>query len=426
MSSAQRNPVQQIAARLLPWQQEQPSIVQYVKAAKYVGDGTIKRKWPESDECAESYITNFGLKATLVGAASALLFSSVNCTAKTNICHNISAIKNTAAGIAFVTAAVPIALSGLVLLQGVSLGTFLSLAQRKKRGKDAAESLFDGVLTDDGLFNGTKLLTALQNFSATKEAIQAFYPVIKKNTSYRSVDPAAISYVENGDAAIGSILSFFDREKNILTEAKAKLRYYNNLVTDEDKEQYFPDLTAQFADSKFVDALALGIFNGDDHQKLVDALVQYGDEDKLHTAMISLCTNASVFIDVANKLQERIPDSLDPKIVSVKKWLEQRRFILIKDDPAIAQGFGVKLSPNADIDADIDAVNAAFAALNISGVVHLPSQANDDRREAQCEAQFAALETGIEVALNQVEQAAVKVKLAQLEQGVDKGRGGGR
>jgi hypothetical protein len=308
-------------------------------------------------------------------------------------------------------------------LQGVSLGTFLSLAQRKKRGKDAAESLFDGVLTDDGLFNGTKLLTALQNFSATKEAIQAFYPVIKKNTSYRSVDPAAISYVENGDAAIGSILSFFDREKNILTEAKAKLRYYNNLVTDEDKEQYFPDLTAQFADSKFVDALALGIFNGDNHQGLVKALVQYGDEDKLHTAMISLCTNASVFIDVANKLQERIPDSLDPKILSKARELEQRRFVLIKDCPDIAEGFGlVDLRP----DADIDAVNAAFADLDLSGVVHLPSKANDDNPEDRLEAQFAALEAGsaaVRAALNPQQQAT----MARLEQEARReGRGGGR
>lgn len=427
MSSAQRNPVQQIAARLLSWRQEQLSIVQYVEAAQYVGGGTRERNWLIRDEnkynniLLESRIYNFFVKATLASSTSVLFFSAINCTANTKICNNIKDTKLTAAVTAVSTAPFTAAASGFALLQGLSLGTFLSLASRDKRGKDAAESLFDGVVTDDGLFNGTKLLTALQNFSATKEAIQAFYPVIKKNTSYRSVDPAAISYVENGDAAIGSILSFFDREKNILTEAKAKLRYYNNLVTDEDKEQYFPDLTAQFADSKFVDALALGIFNGDNHQGLVKALVQYGDEDKLHTAMISLCTNASVFIDVANKLQERIPDSLDPKIISKARDLEQYRFSLIKAYPDIAEGFGLKLRS----DADIDAVNAAFAALDLSGVVNLPSKANDDRREAQLEAQFAALETGtaaVRVALNPQQQAT----MARLERDVNEGLGGGR
>ena len=168
----------------------------------------------------DSYVTNFALKATLVGAASALLFGSVNCTAKNNICSNINSIKNTAAVIAsvptvrntapviaFVIPAFPTVLSGVALLQGLSLGTFLSLASRDKRGKDAAESLFDGVVTDDGLFNGTKLLTAMQNFYATTGAIQAFYPGVKTKSSpaddqYVRADPAAISYLENGDAAI--------------------------------------------------------------------------------------------------------------------------------------------------------------------------------------------------------------------------------
>jgi hypothetical protein len=424
-----RKPLVNFAANLLPWQQKKPSIVQYVEKAKYVGGGTIERKWPRSDEYAESYITNFALKATLLSAASALLFSSVNCTA--NICNNINAIRKTAAVTAIVTAIVTASVttvfSGVALLEGLSLGTFLSLAQRKKRGKDAAESLFDGVVTDDGLLNGTKLLTAMQNFYATTQAIKAFYPGVKTKTSsaddqYVIADPAAISYVENGDAAIGSILSLFNGDKsNILTEAEAKLRYYNNLANDKDKEQYFPDLTAQFTDPKFVDALALAIFNGDNHQGLVKALARYGDKDELHTTMISLCANASVFIDVANKLRERIPDSLDLKIIMRKPWLEHRRSALIKAYPDIAQGFGLDLRPDADIDAVIDAVNAAFAALNLSGVVDLPSKANDDNPEDRLEAQFAALETGTaaaRAALNPQQQATI----ARLEQVVDEGR----
>jgi hypothetical protein len=422
-----KKPFQQIASRFLPWWQEQQSIVEYVQAAKHVGGGTRERKWLTRDEnkynniLLESRIYNFFVKATLASSISVLFFSAINCTANTKICNNIKDIKLTAAVTAVSTAPFTAAASGFALLQGLSLGTFLSLASRDKRGKDAAESLFDGVVTDDGLFNGTKLLTALQNFSATKEAIQAFYPGVKTKTSsaYVDADPAAISYVENGDAAIGSILSLFNGDKsNILTEAKAKLIYYNNLATDEDKEKYFPDLTAQFADPKFVDALARQVFvGGGDHQGLVKALAQYGDEDKPHTAMISLCTNASVFIDVATKLQERIPDSLDPKIVSKARDLEQYRFSLIKAYPDIAEGFGLKLRP----DADIDAVNAAFADLDLSEVVHLPSQANDDNPEDRLEAQFAALEAGsaaARAALNPQQQATI----ARLEQVVDEGR----
>jgi hypothetical protein len=442
MSSAQRNPLVNFAANLFPWQQKKPSIVEYVEAAKYVGGGTRERNWPRSDEYREilflSHIANFGLKATLVWAASSLLSISINCTAKTNMCNNINAIRDTAAAIAVGTAISTALLSPFDHM--LSPGTFLTLAQRKKRGEDAAESLFDGVVTDDGLFNGSELLTALQNFYATRKLFE------------NDADPAAISYVENGDAAIEAILLSFDfnfdfngDKSNILTEAKAKLRYYNDLPTDEDQKKYFPNLTAQFTDPKFVYALALGIFNGDNHQGLVKALARYGDKDELHKAMIYLCTNASVFIDVATKLQERIPDLLDPKIVSKARELEQRRFVLIKDCPDIAEGFGLKLRSdkksgvvNAVVaamaqgfgldlspDADIDAVNAAFAALDISGVVHLPSKANDDNPEDRLEAQFAALETGTaaaRAALNPQQQAT----MARLEQGVDEGLGGGR
>jgi hypothetical protein len=506
MSSAQRNPVQQIAARRLSWRQKNPSIVQYVEAAKYVGGGTRERNWPESYKYDNilffSRIANFGLKATLVGAASALLSISINCTAKTNMCNNINAIRNTAAIIATSTAIFTALFSPFY--HGLSPGTFLTLAQRKKRGKDAAESLFDGVVTDDGLFNGPKLLTVMQSFYATRKLFE------------NDADPAAISYVENGDAAIGSILSLFEPEKNILTEAEAKLRYYNDLPTDEDKKQYFPALTAQFADPKFVDALALGIFNGDDHQELVDALAQYGDKDKLYEALFDLCTSATIVVDVVNKLQERIADALPKNIKEYRERLEIRRNNLIKNHPDIAKGYKLEISVDdivyqiekdgsgilekakndlckykdnryidqyrkkyfddltakfADpkfiralakgilsgddhqdlvdalkqygdgnkLDEDlcnlrtnapkIYAVNAAFAALDLSGVVNLPSKANDDNPEDRLEAQFAALETGtaaVRVALNPGEQAAVTVKLAQLEQVVDEGRGGGR
>jgi hypothetical protein len=104
-----------------------------------------------------------------------------------------------------------------------------------------------------------------------------------------------------------------------------------------------------------------------------------------------------------------------------KPWLEHRRSALIKAYPDIAQGFGLDLRPDADIDAVIDAVNAAFAALNLSGVVDLPSKANDDNPEDRLEAQFAALETGTaaaRAALNPQQQATI----ARLEQVVDEGR----
>jgi hypothetical protein len=515
MSSAQRNPVQQIAARLLPWRQEQPSIVQYVEAAKYVGGGTIERKWPVSHVYDKilffSGIANFGLKATLVWAASSIIFGGINCTVKTNICDNIDATKNTAAVIAASTATATALFTPLD--RGLSLGTFLTLAQRKKRGKDAAERLFDGVVTDDGLINGTKLLTAMQNFYVTKKAIQEFYPEFETTSpEYQRKDPAVISYVENGNAAIESILSLFEPEKNILTEAEAKLRYYNNLEDDQYKEKYFLDFTEQFADPQFVDALALGIFNGDDHQELVDALAQYGDKDKLYEALFDLCTNATIAVDVIHKLQERIPDALPKNIKEYRERLEIRRNNLIKNHPDIAKGYQLEISVDdivyqietdgsgileeakndlcgykdnrysnqyrkkyfddltakfADpkfiralakgilsgddhqdlvdalkqygdgnkLDEDlcnlrtnapkIYAVNAAFAALDISGVVHLPSQANDGNREAQWDARLAALETGIEVAraaLNPQQQAT----MARLEREVREGRGGGR
>jgi hypothetical protein len=305
-----------------------------------------------------------------------------------------------------------------------------------------------------------------------------------------------------------SILSLFEPKKNILTEAEEKLRYYNNMANDQDKEQYFPDLTAQFAESKFIGALALGIFSGDDHQGLVEALAQYGDKDKLYEALFDLCTSATIVVDVVNKLQERIADALPKNIKEYRERLEIRRNNLIKNHPDIAKGYQLEISVDdivyqiekdgsgileeakndlcrykdnrygyqdrkkifddltakfADpkfiralakgilsgddhqdlVDAlkqygdgnkldeelvnlstnvpKIYAVNAAFADLDLSGVVHLPSQANDGNREAQLEAKFVALEAGsaaARAALNPQQQATI----ARLEQVVDEGR----
>jgi len=188
------------------------------------------------------------------------------------------------------------------------------------------------------------------------------------------------------------------------------------LPTDEDKTKGLPALAAKFADPKFIRALAPGIFNGDDHQDLVDALKQYGDEDKLREALVDLCMNATIFVDVISKLQERIPDVLPKNIEECRERLETCRYALVNSYPEIAAGYGLNLSS----DAGIDAVNAAFAAADISGVVHLPSQANDDNYDP-LEDRFAALEAGaaaVQAALNPAQESALKLKLQALEQKV--------
>jgi hypothetical protein len=505
-----RNPLVNFAANLFPWQQKKPSIVEYVDRG--VRPGILaKMKKIEKDDLHP--LRNLGILATvsacclLVACSSARYLDSIEAKYRFKELSETDLSANKAAKTQL--GAMGTTLGGLGSLASFVRGSAciggslaaLTLAQRKKRGEDAAESLFDGVVTDDGLFNGSELLTALQNFYATRKLFE------------NDADPAVISYVENGDAAIGSILSLFNGDgSNILTEAKAKLIYYNDLPTDEDKKQYFPDLTAQFADPKFVDALALGIFNGDDHQELVDALAQYGDKDKLYEALFDLCTNATIVVDVVNKLQERIADALPKNIKECREILEIRRNNLIKNHPDIAKGYQLEISVddivcqiekdrsgilneannnlgkyngnrynnqyrkkffddltakfadpkfiralalgifNGDDHQDlvfalkkygdgnkldeelvnlstnvpkIYAVNAAFAALNISGVVNLPSKANDDNPEAQWDARLAALETGIEVAraaLNPQQQAT----MARLEREVREGLGGGR
>jgi hypothetical protein len=436
MSSAQRNPVQQIAARFLPKQESKP-IVTYVEGVDPITRRGMKKIVKENLHP----LRNFGIWMAVGTVCGLVSISSVNYTLKMNkeldIQHyflhemekgsslannNQVKAKNDSRNSSVLQAAVGgtaslVYYAGSVFFIGGSLNA-LRIPRRKREGLRAASELFDEFLTNDGAINGVKLLPSMQKFFASKKLFDG------------NDDPAAISYIANGQASVDAILSIFEvDESDILETTVAKLNCYNDLPEGSSQDEYFSTLTAQFTDPKFIGALALGIFSGDDHQELVDALTQYGDKDELHKAMISLCTNASVFIDVANKLQERIPDSLDRKILSKARELEQRRFVLIKDCHDIAEGFEVKLSPNADIDA----VNAAFAALDLSGVVNLPSKANDDRREAQLEAQFAAqfadLEDGAtaaQPALNPAQQPPLELGLAQLEQVVDEGRGGGR
>jgi hypothetical protein len=392
-------------------QTEPPSIVEYVEQAKFVGKNNKLRKWPDkknrNSELVTSHFVKIGLAATLVAGivATSNDVKAVRCNINQQTCNSGALASYAAVFSAGMSA-------NMVHGSSVSLVTLLSLARRRKRGNQEAKRNFDGILTDGDVLNGVTLFPAMQRFYAAK----SFF----KNSG----DFAALAFVETGDNIVDCIVSspFRMDQSGILQAAKDSLHYYNNQPTDEDKTNGFTALEAKFADPKFIGALAPGIFNGDDHQELVDALTQYGDKDELHTAMISLCTNASVFIDVATKLQEIIPDLLDPKIVSKARDLEQYRFSLIKAYPDIAEGFGLDLRP----DADIDAVNAAFADLDLSGVVHLPSQANDGNREAQLEAKFAALEAGsaaARAALNPGEQAT----MARLEQEARReGRGGGR
>ena len=409
----QRNPVQKIVAHFLPWlKTEQPSIVEYVEQAKFEGPDRKLRQWPHFENGhSASRFCNAWLAATL-GAGMVTLGSAIGCnTNKTSCNHGF--LVNTSQ----VTAAIGVLSATMVSLcadgHKISYGTLFSLTRRRKRGEQEAKRNFDGILTDNDVLNGVTLLPAMQRFDAARKPIE------------NSRDFAALAFVKTGDKIVNGIVSQFEKDQSgILQAANDSLKYYNDFPADEDNTKVFTALAAKFADPKFIGALALGIFNGDVHQDLVEALKQYGDEDKLHKALVYLCTNATIVVDVINKLQQRIPDALPKNIKECRERLEIRRNNLIKSYPEIAGGFGLELIP----DADIDAVNAAFAALDISGVVHLPSQANDDNRAAQLEARFAALEAGAAAARAALpeQQPPLKFGLTQLEEGVHERRGGGR
>jgi hypothetical protein len=416
----QGNPVQQIVARFLPQQESKP-IVTYVEGVDPITRRGMKKIVKENLHP----LRNFGIWMAVGTVCGLVSISSVNYTLKMNkeldiqhyflhemekgssLANNTQVkAKNDSRNSSVWQAAVGGTVSlvyyaGSVFFIGGSLNA-LRIPRRKREGLRAASELFDEFLTNDGAINGVKLLPSMQEFFASKKLFDG------------NDDPAAISYIANGQASVDAILSIFEVDKSdILKSTVAKLNCYNDLPESLAKNDFFNALTAQFDDPKFIRALALGIFNGDDHQDLVEALKQYGDEDKLHKALVDLCTNATIVVDVVHKLQERIPDALPENIKELKTKLETGRHTLIKGHPEIAGGFGLELSP----DADIDAVNAAFAALDISGVVHLPSQAKDDDREALLEAQFTALKAGTaatRLALNPGEQAT----MARLEREV--------
>ncbi len=397
-----------VMARFLPWlKTEQPPIVEYVEQAKFTGKNHKLRQWPDRDNRIKvligSHIAKIGLTATLVaGIVTTSNAISCNINKTCNSGALVDSIKST-----MLLGALLGALSaGVVGLSAVSPATLLSLASRHKKGRKEAERNFDGIRTDNGVLNGDALLPAMQRFYAARKPIE------------NSEDFAALAFVETGDNIVHGIVSQFERDQSgILQAARDALNYHNALPTDEDKTKGLPALAAKFADPKFIRALAPGIFSGNEHQDLVEALKQYGDEDKLREALVDLCMNATIFVDVINKLQERIPDALPKNIKKCRERLENCRYALVNSYHEIAAGYGLNLSSNAGIDA----VNAAFAAADISGVVHLPSKANDDNREAQLEARFAALEAGaaaVQVALDSVQLAT----MARLEQEVREGR----
>lgn len=320
----------------------------------------------------------------------------------------------------------------------------LTLARRKRRGENAARDLFDGVITNDGKINGTKLLDAMQEFWATQKYFKdlGFDSKFDKDNwsdskGYKGIwDPAVSSYIVSGEAYIDAILSEFRMEKGgILKETLAKLNYYNKLSEGSAQDDYFPTLTEQFDDPEFIRALALGIFNGGFHlvealkqqdnggfhQDLVEALKQYGDESALQDVMRDLCTKATIVVDVINKLQETIPDALPWELKYNKDKIARGRHKFIEMYPEIADCFQLcNLSSNSSIDE----VNAAFAGLNYSGVLDLPSGGRELDPDAAFEARIAASEAGApaaQAALNPAEQA-LKLRLDQLEREVQEDR----
>jgi len=206
-----------VMAGFLPWlKTEQPSIVDYVEKAKFTEKNHKLRQWPDRDNRIEvliaSHIANIGLTATLV-AGIVMTGNAIRCNINNKTCDRGAFVNPTIVLLGGLSAAVVGFGGGLNLCDNnISPGTFLSLARRRKRGREEAERNFDGIRTDNGVLNGVTLLPAMQRFYAARRPIE------------NSEDFAALAFVKTGDNIVDNIISFFERYQSGILQAA---RYIN-------------------------------------------------------------------------------------------------------------------------------------------------------------------------------------------------------